>query len=54
MVAAHAWDIAGAMAAGCKAAFVARPAKAMNPLGKKPDFTGRNLRDVTRKIIRSM
>jgi 2-haloacid dehalogenase len=33
MVAAHAWDITGALSAGCKAAFVQRPGKALDPSG---------------------
>lgn len=38
MVAAHAWDIVGALQAGCVAAFVARPGKVLYPLGPKPDI----------------
>lgn len=37
MVAAHAWDIVGALQAGCAAAFIARPGKVIYPLGPKPD-----------------
>lgn len=33
MVAAHAWDIAGAAAAGLRTAFVERPRKILNPAG---------------------
>ena len=32
LVAAHSWDIAGALNAGCAAAFVARPGKVLDPL----------------------
>jgi 2-haloacid dehalogenase len=32
LVAAHAWDVAGALAAGCRAAFVARPGMPRNPV----------------------
>ena len=38
LVAAHAWDIVGALRAGCAAAFVARPGKVLYPLGPKPDI----------------
>ena len=38
LVASHAWDIEGAMAAGCRAAFVARPEKVLRPQGPKPHF----------------
>jgi 2-haloacid dehalogenase len=50
LVAAHAWDIAGALAAGCAAAFVSRPGKVLSPLGDQPDIVGRDLLDVADKI----
>ncbi|MBI3537613.1 MAG: haloacid dehalogenase type II, partial [Chloroflexi bacterium] len=37
LVAAHAWDVAGALRAGCAAAFVARPGMVLDPLAEKPD-----------------
>jgi 2-haloacid dehalogenase len=52
MVAAHAWDIIGAMQVGCAAAFVARPGKVLNPLADKPDIVGEDLRKVAKEIIR--
>ncbi len=52
LVAAHAWDVAGAMAAGCQAAFVQRPGKSLNPLGKKPDLVVTDLRDLEQKLRR--
>ncbi len=52
MVAAHAWDVAGAMAAGCRAAFVQRPGKSLNPLGKKPEFVVKDLGDLVRRLGR--
>jgi 2-haloacid dehalogenase len=51
LVAAHAWDIAGALAAGCSAAFVARPGMALSPLGEQPDVTGAGLAEVAERII---
>jgi FMN phosphatase YigB (HAD superfamily) len=39
MVAAYAWDVVGAMQAGCAAAFVARPGKVLYPLGPKRTST---------------
>jgi 2-haloacid dehalogenase len=51
LVAAHAWDIAGALAAGCSAAFVERPEKVLSPGGEKPQFQGRDIRDVARQIL---
>jgi 2-haloacid dehalogenase len=38
LVAAHSWDVAGALAAGCRAAFVARPGMPLDPLGPQPDI----------------
>ena len=52
MVAAHAWDVVGAMQAGCAAALVARPGKVLYPLAPTPDIAGPDLRSVTEQIIR--
>ncbi len=51
LVAAHAWDVAGALNAGCKAAFVARPGMVLDPIHEPPDIEGRDLREVASKII---
>jgi len=51
MIAAHAWDIVGAMRAGCASAFVSRPGHAPFPLGPKPDITAVDLRAVADRII---
>jgi 2-haloacid dehalogenase len=51
LVAAHAWDVAGAMRAGCAAAFVARPGMVLNPLFERPDVVGSDLREVADQII---
>jgi 2-haloacid dehalogenase len=51
MVAAHAWDIMGAVQAGCAAAFVARAGKVLYPLAPKPDVTGPDLIVVADGII---
>ena len=51
LVAAHAWDIAGAMRAGCAGAFVARPGKVLDPLAPKPDVVGKDLLEVAQKIL---
>ena len=52
LVAAHAWDVLGAMRAGCAAAFVARPGKALFPLGDTPDIVGTDVRNVADQIVR--
>ncbi len=51
LVAAHAWDVTGAMRAGCAAAFVARPGMVLNPLAGRPDVVGADLREVADQII---
>jgi 2-haloacid dehalogenase len=51
MIAAHAWDVGGALQAGCAAAFVARPGKALFPLFPRPDIVGKDLQEVSDKIL---
>ncbi|HEV2121771.1 MAG TPA: haloacid dehalogenase type II, partial [Chloroflexota bacterium] len=51
LIAAHAWDIAGATQAGCAAAFVARPGKVLDPLFLAPDIVGDDLREVAERIL---
>jgi 2-haloacid dehalogenase len=51
LIAAHAWDVAGALAAGCAAAFVARPGMVLSPLGEPPDIVGADLREVADAIV---
>jgi 2-haloacid dehalogenase len=49
LVAAHAWDVAGALRAGCAAAFVAR--QPFDPLVERPDVFGADLAEVADGII---
>jgi 2-haloacid dehalogenase len=51
LVAAHAWDISGALSAGCQAAFVARPGMVLSPLSDRPGITGPDLAAVVEQII---
>jgi len=51
LVACHAWDCTGALAAGAKAAFVARPGMALSPIGEQPDIVGDDLREVAAEIL---
>jgi 2-haloacid dehalogenase len=51
IVSAHGWDIAGALHAGCAAAFVARPGFPFDPLVPPPDIVGDGLTDVAERII---
>jgi 2-haloacid dehalogenase len=51
LVAAHSWDISGALEAGCSAAFVARPGMVLSPIGKQPEIVGRDIQEVAEQII---
>jgi 2-haloacid dehalogenase len=51
LVAAHAWDVSGAMAAGCHAAFVARSGRIPSPLGRQPDIIGADLAAVADELL---
>jgi 2-haloacid dehalogenase len=53
LVAAHDWDVTGALRAGCAAAFVARPGQVMNPFGPQPDVRGADLGEVAERILAS-
>lgn len=50
MVAAHAWDVLGALQAGCVAAFIARPGKVLFPLGPRPDIVAPDFQSVADAI----
>jgi len=51
LLAAHAWDIAGALNAGCAAAFVARPGQVLDPSGAQPDIIEPDLRGIAERIL---
>jgi 2-haloacid dehalogenase len=51
LIAAHAWDVAGAARAGCATAFVARPGKALDPLVERPGIVGDDLAEVAEAIL---
>ncbi len=46
LVAAHAWDVSGALAAGCHAAFVGRSGVVPSPIGAQPTVAGADLTEV--------
>jgi 2-haloacid dehalogenase len=52
LVAAHAWDIAGALSAGARAAFVARPGMVLSPVGPQPEVVGADLTEVADQLER--
>ncbi|WP_416441039.1 haloacid dehalogenase type II [Leeuwenhoekiella sp. A16] len=50
MVAAHGWDVTGAMRAGLQTAFINRPGKFLYPLAEKPTFTAKNLVELAKNL----
>lgn len=51
LVAAHSWDVSGALAAGCRAAFISRPGMVLAPIGAQPDITAPDLAAAVAQII---
>lgn len=51
LVAAHGWDVMGAMRAGLRGAWVARGERWLVPVVPEPDVKGANLEEVARKIV---
>ncbi|MCF8481362.1 MAG: haloacid dehalogenase type II [Rhodospirillum sp.] len=51
MVAAHAWDLAGAKKAGLQTAFIARPGQALYPNTQRPDHVVDNLMELADILI---
>ena len=51
MVAAHDWDIAGAMGAGCAGAYLLRPGMVLNPLFPAPDIVEADFHRLADRII---
>ncbi|REK22717.1 MAG: haloacid dehalogenase type II [Actinobacteria bacterium] len=51
LVAAHAWDVTGAIRAGALAAFVERGRARLGPLSEKPDIVARDLTGIASSIL---
>lgn len=51
LVAAHSWDTTGALRAGARAAFVARPGKHLSAVDPTPEVTGDNLLEVAELLL---
>ena len=51
LVAAHHWDVTGALRAGCAAAFVARPGAVPSAIGPQPDIVEPDLTRVVARIL---
>lgn len=52
LVAAHVWDVSGALAAGGEAAFVARGGIVPSPIGRQPQYIGDDLDDVAAALLK--
>lgn len=50
MVAAHAWDLAGAKAVGLQTAFIRRPGKTLYPNTAMPDYVVDNIQELIRQL----
>jgi len=50
LVAAHGWDVAGAMSAGARAAFVARPGMVRDRRGREPDLVVADLAELAERL----
>ena len=51
LIAAHGWDIAGALWAGMRAAFIARPGKQLYPLAPEPEIVEEDLKLAADRLI---
>ena len=51
LIAAHGWDISGALEAGMQAAFIEREGQSLYSLAPKPQFIGKDLIEVSKSII---
>ena len=51
MVAAHDWDVAGAMSVGWRGAYLTRPGMVPNPLLPPPEISGPDLDSVTDQLL---
>lgn len=52
LIAAHGWDIAGAVRAGLQAAFIARQEQALYPLAEKPRFVCNDLVELAEELVK--
>jgi 2-haloacid dehalogenase len=50
LVAAHSWDVSGALAAGARATFVARAGMVPSPIGAQPDMIVADLRELADQL----
>ena len=50
LVAAHPWDVSGALAAGCRAAFIARSGAVPSPVGPQPELVLSDLEELAEAL----
>ncbi|RZK23218.1 MAG: HAD family hydrolase, partial [Hymenobacter sp.] len=51
LVAAHGWDVAGALSAGLPAAFLARPGQSLYPLAPPPTYQANTLSTLANQLL---
>ena len=51
LVAAHGWDVAGALAAGLQAAFIARPGQPLYPLAPPPTYQAPTIAALAQQLL---
>ena len=51
LIAAHAWDVSGALAAGARAGFVARPGMVLSPIGEQPEVVVDDLTGLADRLL---
>lgn len=51
LVAAHGWDVAGALWAGCRAAFISRPGAQLFPLAPVPEIVEPDMGSAAKRLI---
>lgn len=51
LIAAHGWDVAGALWAGFRAAFIARPGAQLFPLAPTPEIVRPNLLQISQQLV---
>lgn len=54
LVAAHDWDIAGAMRTGWQGAFIARAGNVVHPAGQQPNIIGNDLMQVAEALVKRL
>lgn len=52
LVAAHAWDVGGALGAGCRAAFIQRPGQVLDALTPTPAYVATDLHELADQLLR--